>query len=137
MKKLPYIRLTKIWIAGFTCFALTTAVPLAQAGSEHLHSNTGLSDHHFGHDYYFFGPPSWWYAGSGPDNGSGHDAQYWHNLAIKVQSVLAHLGFYHGPINGVIDSESRHAIHVFQKTYRLADTGLVDPGLLKALQVPL
>jgi len=52
-----------------------------------------------------------------------------------VQSQLAQRGYYHGPINGVIDSNTRLAIRAFQKANGLRETGLVDPGLLTLLKL--
>ena len=50
---------------------------------------------------------------------------YWQDLAMKVQSELARRGYYHGQINGVIDSNSRQAIRAFQKAQGLPETRLV------------
>jgi hypothetical protein len=36
--------------------------------------------------------------------------RYWYGLATAVQTELARRGYYHGPIDGVIGSESREAI---------------------------
>jgi Putative peptidoglycan binding domain len=132
--------LTKAGTAGLICLALTGAVSLAQAGTQG-HPSIGQNEHHIDRDYHkdhayrYFGFPSWWYASSTSDQGPGYDSLYWHDLAVKVQSALARFGFYHGRINGVINSQSRHTILTFQKTNGLAETGLVDPALLKALQL--
>jgi len=62
--------------------------------------------------------------------------RYWSGLATAVQTQLASRGYYHGPIDGVIGPESREAIQAFQKSRGLAASGLIDPSLLKALNLP-
>jgi peptidoglycan hydrolase-like protein with peptidoglycan-binding domain len=52
-----------------------------------------------------------------------------------VQSNLAQLGYYHGPIDGEIGSGSRQAIRAFQAAQGLPVTGMIDPKLLKALRI--
>ena len=111
----------------------------------------------FGFDYAAFGFPYWWYADYGypyygypgypydenpedyaySESAPEYDEQFWQDLAKKVQSELAHRGYYHGPIDGVIDSDSRQAIRAFQKAEGLPVTGLIDPSVLKALKLPV
>jgi len=121
--------------AGFLCLALSGIAPLAQAKPQTPHFSKTDHDQRVKRNYHYYFFPSWWYVGAGPSSGSGYDSEYWYGLAVKVQTALAHLGFYHGPINGIIDSGSRHAIRAFQKTSGLVETGLVDPALLKALRL--
>ena len=56
---------------------------------------------------------------------------------LRKQSELARRGYYRGQINGVIDSDSRQAIRAFQKAQGLPVTGLIDPGVLRALNLPV
>ena len=56
---------------------------------------------------------------------------------LRKQSELARRGYYRGQINGVIDSDSRQAIRAFQKAQGLPLTGLIDPGVLRALNLPV
>ena len=103
----------------------------------------------FGFDFVAFGFPYWWYADYGypyygyPDDYAYYDSapvydeRFWQDLARKVQSELARRGYYHGQINGVIDSDSRQAIRAFQKAQGLHATGLIDPGVLRALKLPV
>jgi len=72
-----------------------------------------------------------------PYYGNGDPRSFWQDLARKVQSELARRGYYHGQINGVIDSDSRQAIRAFQKAQGLPVTGLIDPGVLRALKLPV
>ena len=73
--------------------------------------------------------------GYGYDSPAAYDDRYWQDLAMKVQSELARLGYYHGQINGVIDSSSSQAIRALQKACGLPVTGLIDPGVLRSLQL--
>ncbi|MGA8655403.1 MAG: peptidoglycan-binding domain-containing protein [Chthoniobacterales bacterium] len=49
------------------------------------------------------------------DYGPVYDYRFWQDLAMKVQSELARLGYYRGAIDGVIGSGSRQAIRGFQE----------------------
>ena len=103
----------------------------------------------FGFDFVAFGFPYWWYADYGYpyydypedsayyDSSPANDERFWQDLAARVQSKLARLGYYHGQINGVIDSDSRQAIRAFQQAQGLPVTGLIDPGVLRALKLPV
>jgi hypothetical protein len=106
----------------------------------------------FGFDFVAFGLPYWWYPNYGypdyypdyyPDEyayyhpSPVYDERFWQDLAARVQSKLARRGYYHGQTNGVIDSDSRPAIRAFQKGQGLPVTGLIDPGVLKALKIPV
>ena len=113
----------------------------------------------FGFDFVAFGFPYWWYADYGypsygyppygypyydypddypyEDSAPAYDERFWQDLAKKVQSELARRGYYHGQINGVIDAESQQAIRVFQKAQGLPVTGLIDPKVLRALNLPV
>jgi hypothetical protein len=84
----------------------------------------------------------WFYANYGYgyaayDSPAAYDGRYWQDLAIKVQLELARRGYYHGQINGVIDSSSSQAIRAFQKARGLPVTGLIDPGVLRSLKLPV
>ena len=108
----------------------------------------------FGFDFVAFGFPDWWYFDYGYpyygypyydypddyayyDSGPAYDEAFWQDLAKRVQLELARRGYYHGQINGVIDSNSQQAIRAFQKAQGLPVTGLIDPGVLRALRLPV
>jgi Putative peptidoglycan binding domain len=103
----------------------------------------------FGIDFVAFGFPYWWYPDYAYpyydypgdyayyDSAPAYDERFWQDLARKVQSELARRGYYHGQINGVIDSDSRQAIRAFQKAQGLPVTGLINPGVLRALKLPV
>jgi Putative peptidoglycan binding domain len=100
----------------------------------------------FGFDFVAFGFPDWWYPWypdygysddyDYSDNSPVYDYRYWSGLATAVQNALATRGYYHGPLDGVIGPESRQAIEAFQKSRGLPESGLIDPSLLKALNLP-
>src|SRR6516165_8740709 len=71
------------------------------------------------------------YAGGGQE----FDYQYWTNLAVSVQSELARRGYYHGPTDGLIGSDSREAIRAFQAAQGLPVSGVIDQRLLQALGI--
>ena len=66
-----------------------------------------------------------------------YDYRFWQDLAMKVQSGLARQGYYRGPIDGVVGSGSRQAIRAFQEKEGLPVTGLIDPNVLRALELPI
>ena len=100
----------------------------------------------FGFNFASFGFPDWWYPWypydgypydySYSDYSPVYDYRYWSGLATAVQTELTARGYYHGPIDGVIGSESREAIQAFQKSRGLPASGLIEPSLLKALNLP-
>ncbi|MBV8225636.1 MAG: peptidoglycan-binding protein [Verrucomicrobia bacterium] len=98
----------------------------------------------FGFDFVAFGFPDWWYPYDWypydyydySDYSPVYDYRYWYGLATAVQTELTARGYYHGQINGVIGSDSRQAIRAFQQARGLPVTGLIDPSLLKALNLP-
>ncbi len=117
------------------------------------HHGDGFFFHHknrlfFAFDFAAFGFP-WWYpfwypypdyyeypSGYSDNNyGPAYDYRYWTSLAASVQSELARRGYYQGPIDGVIGSDSSQAIQTFQAAQGLPVNGRIDPKLLKALGV--
>ena len=106
---------------------------------------------HFFNDFDFvaFGFPDWWYPDYGyvdygysdqdayDDSGPAYGDQYWQDLAMKVQSALSRLGYYHGPIDGVIGPDGIRAIQAFQQAQGWPATGRIDPNVLRALKLPI
>ena len=100
------------------------STPRHSPGRKELRWDLNHSDraHRFDHGHRHFEFPYWWYADYGYgydyanyDSPAAYDGRYWQDLAMKVQSELARRGYYHGQINGVIDSSSSQAIRAFQK----------------------
>lgn len=61
-----------------------------------------------------------------------NDAQV---LYQQVQSVLYQLGYYRGPINGVLTARTQSAIGQYQRAHRLPDTGQIDGNLITLMGV--
>jgi hypothetical protein len=121
----------------------------AHDGFNHGRFNHDHFFHHhnrffFGFDFAAFGFPDWWYPYDWypydyydyADYSPVYDYRYWYGLATAVQTELTARGYFHGQINGVIGPDSRHAIQAFQEAKGLPVTGMIDPGLLKALNLP-
>jgi peptidoglycan hydrolase-like protein with peptidoglycan-binding domain len=54
---------------------------------------------------------------------------------VAVQKKLAKLGYYHGPIDGLIGRQTERAISWFQSVDQLSVTGQIDDPTLKALWI--
>jgi len=52
-----------------------------------------------------------------------------------VQKKLTQLGYYHGPVNGLIGPETQGAIRWFQSIDKLPVTGQIDDRTLKGLGI--
>jgi hypothetical protein len=138
MKKPAQVIIRKLTTIGLVFFAVSAInQALARPKAAAIAFNHGDRDHHFDHGHRHFEFPYWWYAdyGYGYDSPAAYDGRYWQDLAMKVQSELARLGYYYGQINGVIDSSSSQAIRAFQKARGLPVTGLIDPGVLRSLKL--
>jgi putative peptidoglycan binding protein len=61
--------------------------------------------------------------------------EYWSDLAMSVQTKLTNDGYYHGQIDGVLNSDSLEAIRQFQADHGLSVSGKIDPKLLDALGI--
>jgi murein L,D-transpeptidase YcbB/YkuD len=70
------------------------------------------------------------------DDSQAYDYRYWYGVSTRVQTELSRLGYYHGPIDGVISLRSQEAIKAFQQAEGQPATGLINPALLKALRLP-
>jgi hypothetical protein len=146
MKEPAHLIFRKLATISLVIFAVSAVSPAAHARPKGV--MIGFShderDHRFLHDHRQFGVPYWWYADYGyrydnayDDSRPVYDGRYWQDMAMKVQSELARRGYYHGQIDGVIDSSSRQAIRAFQKSQGLPETGLIDSGVLRSLKLPV
>ena len=54
-------------------------------------------------------------------------------VVANVQATLQELGYYHGPINGYLDSAIRAAIANYQREHGLYATSAIDEATLVAL----
>ena len=76
------------------------------------------------------------------NDGDYYDGQYSQSevtpsqeTIVAVQKELAKLGYYHGPIDGLIGPQTGRAISWFQSVDKLSVTGRIDDPTLKALQI--
>jgi hypothetical protein len=79
-------------------------------------------DPYYGYDYPYYG----YYEDDARDNSA---------TAVAVQKELTKLGYYRGPIDGVVGPETRIAIRRFQSVDKLPLTGQIDNRTLKALRI--
>jgi hypothetical protein len=84
----------------------------------------------YGYPYYHVIPNDDFYRGVEPE----YEQRYPLDLAVMVQTELARLGFYDGPISGVIGPRSQMAIREFQEAQGLPVTGQMDENLVRALR---
>jgi peptidoglycan hydrolase-like protein with peptidoglycan-binding domain len=54
-------------------------------------------------------------------------------VVANVQATLQQLGYYHGPINGVLGSATHAAIANYQRDHGLYTTSTIDEPTLAAL----
>jgi Putative peptidoglycan binding domain len=108
---------------------------------------------HFRHggDFFFGGPFGYgdtysydnpYYGYNDYDDGGYYDGQYSpaevtpsQETIVAVQKELAKLGYYHGPIDGLIGQQTERAISWFQSVDQLPVTGQIDDPTLKALWI--
>ena len=57
------------------------------------------------------------------------------SVNLAVQRALAQLGYYHGPIDGVVGPQTEKAIRWFQSVDSLPVTGEIDSATLRALRI--
>jgi peptidoglycan hydrolase-like protein with peptidoglycan-binding domain len=57
------------------------------------------------------------------------------NTIVAVQQLLYQLGYYQGPIDGVIGPQTARAVRWFQSVDTLSATGQIDGPTLKALGI--
>jgi peptidoglycan hydrolase-like protein with peptidoglycan-binding domain len=89
------------------------------------------------------GGPWWWGDGAGIYDYDYDDGYYpdtetlptYTNVVVAVQQELAKLGYYHGPIDGIVGPETEKAISWFQSVDKITVTGAINGQTLKALQI--
>jgi hypothetical protein len=109
--------------------------------------------HFFDGGRFFYGSPCWYgdpygydypYYSYYDDNDGNYDDEeapadvgspLSHQAVVAVQRELTQLGYYHGPIDGVIGQQTEKAIRWFQSVDKLPVTGQIDSTTLKALRI--
>jgi Putative peptidoglycan binding domain len=121
--------------------------------AEHQGAHFAGHGDHFRHDGDFFygGPFGYgdsysydypYYSYNDYNDGGYYDGQYSQSevtpsqeTIVAVQKELAKLGYYHGPIDGLIGPQTEGAISWFQSVDQLSATGQIDDPTLKALRI--
>jgi hypothetical protein len=85
-----------------------------------LGSSVGIGIDDYGYDYY-------------PDADTVTTQS--DSTVVTVQRALRNLGYYHGPIDGVVGPQTVKAIRWFQTVDKLPVTGQIDSQMLKALWI--
>jgi Putative peptidoglycan binding domain len=89
--------------------------------------------------YYDSGPAYTVYGDSDDDSGPNvnGDSEAGNNAptSVQVQQELSRLGYYHGPVDGIIGAGTRSAIEAYQRDNGLHVTGTINSKLLDALDV--
>jgi Putative peptidoglycan binding domain len=110
-------------------------------GGGHFGSAGHVAAGHYSgwHGGYWYGGWPWWGDDAGiydydyyPD---GDTMTRYPNTVVAVQQELAKLGYYHGPIDGIVDPQTDKAISWFQSVDKLTVTGQINGQTLKALQI--
>ncbi len=57
------------------------------------------------------------------------------SVDASVEESLAHQGYYHGSVDGVIGPQAREAIRAYQRQHGLTVTGTVNTALLRSLDL--
>jgi Putative peptidoglycan binding domain len=98
-------------------------------------------DRFFDHHFVFVNPGSGYYT---PYYLGAYDYDYpysnytasdYGDVILAVQQALAQLGYYHGPVDGVIGPQTEKAIRWFQSADHLPVTGEIDSATLRALRI--
>jgi hypothetical protein len=122
--------------------------------AQHQGAHFARNGNRFGRDGdFFFGDPFWYdypyYGFDAPDDGyddgragdysAGRSSPAEGTLSqptiVAVQQALYHLGYYHGPIDGLIGPQTAKAVRWFQSVDKLSANGKLDGPTLKALRV--
>ena len=56
-------------------------------------------------------------------------------MILEVQRALAQLGYYHGPLDGLVGPQTEQAIRWFQSADSLPISGEVNSATLRALRI--
>jgi hypothetical protein len=141
MKKPGRVIIRKLTTIGLVFFAVSAINPaaLGRPKAAAIAFNQGDRDHRFDHGHRHFELPYWWYADYGYgyayyDSPATYDGRYRQRFGHESTVGLARRGYYHGQINGVIDSSSSKAIRA-SKRRGLSVTALIDPGVLRSLKL--
>jgi len=156
MKKYLFRWLIGTFLAASLGFTAQSAGARGMGGSRGFHSSGfhHFASHHDGHffhhhhrffrDRFFFGfgYPFYGYPYYDPYDygyydyaGPAYDYEYYSDLTAAVQTELKRSGYYRGPIDGTVSSDTIRAIWAYRKAKGLPLTGQIDRRLLKSLDI--
>ena len=114
-------------------------------GGGHFGAAGHVAAGHYGgwHGGHWYGGWPWWGDGAGVYDYDYDDGYYpdtetlptYTNVVVVVQQELAKLGYYHGPIDGIVGPQTEKAISWFQSVDKITVTGAINGQTLKALQI--
>jgi Putative peptidoglycan binding domain len=116
-------------------FAEHQGAHFAQHGDHFRHEGRFFFGDPFGYDYPYYGYDYPYYGDYDYNDDDYSDAQAFEQTVVAVQNELAKLGYYHGPVDGIVGPETQRAISWFQSVDKLSVTGRIDNPTLKALQI--
>ena len=90
---------------------------------------------YYGYDYYPYGYYGYYTDDSGYYTDDSGNYSTSGDVVSAVQEELAHLGYYHGNVDGSLGPETVKAIRWFQSVDKLPVTGRIDDATLGALRV--
>ena len=117
--------------------------------AQHQGAHFARNEDRFRHGgHFFFADPFWYdypyygyndqYYGYYDDYSDGQsspaEVAVSQETIVAVQQELSQLGYYHGPIDGLIGPQTTEAVCGFQSFDKLSVTGQIDGPTLKALQ---
>jgi len=91
--------------------------PSFSFGYGYPYSSYGNYPYDYNYGYYSYNRPGYAYSGD--------------SVVVRVQSRLARAGYYHGPIDGVMGSGTRHAILAYERDHGLRMDGTINGPLLR------
>ena len=124
---------------GFTHFQ---GAHFARHGDHFRHEGRFFFGGPFGYDYPDYGydyPYDGYYDDNTGDysdvQSSAAEVTPSQGITIAVQKELSQLGYYHGPVDGLIGPQTESAIRWFQSVDKLPVTGQIDDATLNALRI--
>ena len=133
---------------GFGAMGGSFHGPIGQMGrGSRAWYHDGRSHHSYSEYYGYYGPFDYGldgYAGPSYDDSDSFDLQpapsggapdESSSLIMSVQKELARLGYYHGQVDGIVGSETAHALRWFQTVDKLPVSGQIDSATVQALRI--
>ena len=95
-----------------------------------FHNRTFVFFDTFGFPFFYPYPYYGYYPYAYGYNGYGYD---YGNTVVEVQRRLAHAGYYHGAIDGIMGPQTRRAIRAYERDRNMPAYGVIDRQLLATI----